>query len=373
VTLRSRPVAPRPGRAADRLAALLAGLALAAAGLPAAPAAADMPPLVFGLSPAVFQQQDDAIATRLGFWMDASWVNTNRDPNSVDVNHVNVLVDSRWRYLQGFLEVEYEHGEGLDNSAKEDELEIEQAFVRFGPRDGISLRGGRFNTPMGIWFPSHWSILMDTIEEPPHAARQLLPEQQLGGELSGRLFPGWLSRWSGQLDYALFAGGGNDHLGQGMVEDFSVGGDVRVLLDERYLVGASAYHQKNGDWSGRHETDVMLYGEAHLPASLLFRAEFLHQQRERPDGKAWSRTLDVGYAKLRWDFARWFYLNYRVSYGDDDRPKTGETTRQLVNTFTLGFQPHRTVRVKLEYSLHDFASHRREDFRFLGASLGVCF
>ena len=122
----------------------------------------------------------------------------------------------------------------------------------------------------------------------------------------------------------------------------------------------------------RWEHDVLLYGEATLPWALTFRTEYLHQQRQRPNDAPWSKTLDVGYAKLRWDFARWFYANYRVSYGDDDDP-SGHTNQQLINTFTLGVQPIPAIRVKVEYSIHDLSGHGTEDFQFWGASVGAYF
>jgi hypothetical protein len=361
----------RPGLRAACLAALV-GLApvAGAGGPPTAPA--DGPRFVFGRSPSLFQRHPDAVVTRVGVWLDGSWGDTDQGPGSVDLNHFNVLLDSRWRSLQAFVEVEYERERGFDGGEEEKEFEIEQAYLRFRPRDALSLRVGRFNTPAGIWFPIHWSILMDTIEKPPHAAKDLLPEQQLGLEVAGTLFPDWLRPLDGHLDYALFAGIGSDRLDQDAVEGVSVGADLRLRLRERWLVGATAYRQKNDEVADRSEHNLLLYGEADLPGSLTFRAEYLHQRRERPRGSPWAKTLDVGYAKLRWDFARWFYLNYRISYGDDDA-EDGTTTEQLVNVLTLGVQPIPEVRVKLEYAVHDFSGRGDEDYRFWGTSVGMRF
>jgi hypothetical protein len=363
-----------PGSARTRVACGAAvGLAAALVWLaPGRAAGADRPNFVFGHSPEIFQQHPDDVVTRVGLWLDGSWVDNDKQSGSLDLNHVNVLVDSRWKNLQGFVEAEYEHEAGRDGGTTEDEFELEQAYVRFRPRDELSLRAGRFNTPAGIWLPIHWSILMDTIEKPPHITKNLLPEQQLGAEVAGTVFPDWLRRFDGHFDYSLFVGGSSDRLGQGDVDGVTGGGDLRLRLDERYLIGATAYSQRNDIFDDRWEYDLLLYGEATLPWALTFRTEYLHQQRQRPDDAPWSRTLDVGYAKLRWDFARWFYANYRVSYGDDDDP-AGNTNRQLINTFTLGVQPIPAVRVKLEYSIHDLSGHGTEDFQFWGASVGACF
>lgn len=351
-----------------RRAALLASLAL----LPSVPAGAAAPRFLVGRSPAVFQTDRDAIATRLGLWLDSSYVDNDLAPGSVDLNHVNVQVDTRWRAFQGFLEMEYEREVDRYGSEDEEEFEIEQAFLRFAPRDGLAVRLGRFNTPVGIWLPVHWSILMDTIQQPPHAAKDLLPEQQLGIELAGRFFLSDFRDPALQVDYALFAGIGNERLKQEDVEGATVGADVRLLVDEGYVLGLGAYHQKNDRVADRSELNFLLYAELRPFESITLRTEYLHQRRERSRGRPWDRTLDVAYAKVRWDFARWFYLNYRASYGGDDGEDL-RTTNQLVNTFTLGIQPHPSVRVKLEYSLHDFAGDRRRDFDFWGASLGVRF
>jgi len=352
-------------------AAAALGLLLALAATPAGAA----PRFLVDRDASVFQRDPDAIAMRVGAWLDASYVDNDLQPGSVDLNHVNVLFDTRWRQLQAFLEMEYEREVDRGGAEDEEELEIEQAYLRFGPRDGLALRLGRFNTPAGIWFPIHWSILMDTIQKPPHAAEDLLPEQQVGIELSGRLFPRWpgtADGWDAQLDYALFAGVGGERLDQEAVEGVSFGADLRLLLADRYLVGVTAYRQRDDEQGDRSEQNFLLYGETRLPASLTFRTEYLHQRRERDRGEPHERTLDVVYAKLRWDFLRWFYANYRVSYGDDDG-EDGVTTEQLVNTFTLGVQPHSAVRVKLEYSSHAFSGGGREDFDFWGVSLGVRF
>ena len=351
-----------------RARSLLVWLCALACATPAAAA----PRFALGRSPAVFQAGPDVIATRIGLWFDASYVDNDRRPGSVDVNHVNLLFDTRWRGLQTFLEMEYEREVGRDGGEEEEEFEVEQAYLRFAPRDGFSLRAGRFNTPAGIWLPVHWSILMDTIEEPPHAQKELFPEQQIGLELAGRFFPAWLDLVRGQLDASIFSGIGSDRLEQDDVEGVTLGADLRVLFDERYLVGVSAYRQKNDAVADRSEHDFLVYAEAKLPGALTFRSEYLHQRRERPRGSPWDRTLDVGYAKLRWDFGRWFYTNYRVSYGDDDG-EDQRTATQLVHTVTLGIQPHPIVRVKLEFSEHDFHGGDRDDFRFWGTSVGVRF
>ena len=366
----------RPARAAALFVTLPFLVGLAAVGRADDPGTtpSDAPRWVVGRTLGVFQDAGDAIATRVGLWLDGSYVDNDRQPGSVDLNHVNVLLDTRWRQQwQLFLEMEYEHevdrGGGEDGEA----FEIEQVFLRFAPFDALSLRLGRFNTPAGIWLPVHWSILQDTIQKPPHAAKELLPEQQVGLELAGRWFPGYLGDLDVQVDYSLYVGAGGNAIDQDDVEGVSFGADLRLLLAERYLVGASAYWQKNDDEGDRSEQNFMLYAEAKLPANLLFRTEYLHQRRGQSNGRPFDRNLDVVYAKLRWDALPWLYTNYRVSFGDEDGEDGGPTAEQLVNTLTLGIRPHPIALVKLEYSSHEFSGGGREDFNFWGVSLGLRF
>ncbi len=375
----------RPHRCAP-LVALLACLAGApAVAEPAPPPAtdeaqagpsSDVEPSgwVFGRSPAVFRDAGDAVATRIGGWVDASYRDNDRRGSSLNLDHVNLFADTRWRQLQGFVEVEWERETVHTGFEAERDVEVEQAWARYHHAEWLDLRIGRFNTPFGYWVPIHWAILMDTIEEPIHVGRDTVPEQQLGVEVAGHWFPGELAGLPAELLWSLYAGHGSDTLHQEDVDGFTVGGDLRLRLAERGLLGASLYRQRSDRPRdlGRSELSSVVYGELGLPWRLTFRTEYVHQYREERPLARYDRDLDVGYAKLRWDLRDDVYLNYRFSWGDDD-DETGRTAEVRIHTLTLGFQPLPSLRVKLEVSDHDYRPSDRSDFRFWGISVGYLF
>lgn len=363
-----------------RRALALAALALllaAAPGSAADPAgtADPSPPAAdfgwrIGRTPDVFRGDPDAPATQIGGWIDASFQDNDRERSQVSLNHVNVFLDTRWRTRwQVFVEAEYEYETELSGYERENELELEQAYVKWSHGDWLTLRAGRFNTPVGWWLPLHWSILMDTIEKPLHDGNHLVPEQQIGAEVAGRVATGPLAGLGGELSYALWAGYGDDHLHMEGTEGVTVGADLRLLLDQRWLVGLSGYRQKNGDEGGRVEQNAMLYGEAQLPGNVTLRSEYLRQWRSR-EGEALD-DLDVVYASARWYVLPDLYLAYRFGYGDDDA--SGPAAEHVIHTLTLGVHPLRSLRVKLEWSDHQFRGGDREDFAFWGLSVGYRF
>ena len=363
--------APDDPPAAPRAADPTGADAPAAAGT-AVPPAAPPPAWVFGRTPAVFQHADQSIATRVGGWIDASWRDSDVRGSSLSVDHANVFLDSRHRAFQLFVEAEYENETEHTGYEEEREFELEQAYARYTRSDLLSLRVGRFNTPFGWWIPIHWSILMDTIEEPLFVGREWLPEQQLGAEAAGRWFPGELAGVHTELDWSLYAGGGSDDLDQDRVRGPAFGGDLRLRLDERWLLGTSLYRQRNRELDDRTEHTTGVYGEARLHERLVLRSEYLHQHREETAGAWWEEDADSVYGNLRWDFLRRAYLNYRYTRGDDDDEDALDTSRVQIHSVTLGVQPHASVRVKLEWGHHDFASDR-EDFDFWGLSVGYLF
>jgi hypothetical protein len=337
------------------------------------PPAAPSPAWVFGRTPAVFQHADDSVATRVGGWVDASYRDNDQGGSSLSLDHFNVFLDSRHRAFQLFVEAEYENETEHTGYEEEREVEIEQVYARYTRSDLLSVRLGRFNTPFGYWIPVHWSILMDTIEEPLFVGREWVPEQQIGAEAAGRWFPGELAGVQTELDWSLFAGGGSDDLDQDRVRGPAFGGDLRLRLDERWLLGTSLYRQRNRELEDRTEHTTGLYGEARLHERLTLRTEYLHQRREERSGSWWEEDVDSVYGNLRWDLLRRAYLNYRYSRGDDDDEDARDTSKVEIHTVTLGVQPHPSVRIKLEWSGHDFQTGDREDFDFWGLSVGYLF
>ena len=324
-----------------------------------------------GLGPEVFEEQGDAVATRVGGWLDASYEDNDREPSAGGLNHANVFVDTRWRSFQLFAEGEYERELELAGYEEEHQLEFEQAWLRWQPSDAFGVRAGRFNTPFGWWVPIHWSILMDSVTPPLYVGKEMVPEQQIGLELAGRSFPGEIAGLDSEIGWSLFGGYGAPGLDQDRTDGLSAGGDLHLRLAERYSLGLSGYHQRNRELDDRSETSGVLYGEARLPWALTLRSEWVLQHRDPYEEL--SRNADAFYASLRWDAHRLAYLAYRLGYGEDDDEESLQTDERTIHTFTLGLVPRPDVRVKLEYNVNRFSDAERPDFDHWVVSVGYLF
>jgi len=330
-----------------------------------------------GLGPDVFNEPGAGPATRIGGWFDASYEDSDEQHAAGGFNHVNVFVDTRWRSLQAFAEGEYERETDLAGYPDEHQLELEQAYLRWRPSEAFGVRAGRFNTPFGWWVPIHWSILMDSVTPPLHVGKEVVPEQQTGLELAGRVFPRSLLGLDSELGWSLFAGYGAESLGEDRNHGLSFGGDLHLRLAERYLLGVSLYQQHNGTLDDRRERSGVVYGEARLPCDLTFRSEYVASRRSlvRDAGvtTALARDADSVYASLRWDAHRFAYLAYRFGYGEDDDEEAFTTDERAVHTVTLGLLPHPDVRVKLEYNHNELRGGARSDFDHWVVSVGYLF
>jgi hypothetical protein len=344
---------------------------IAALLLTAAPAAAADGDWRVGIGPRVLEERGDAIATRVGGWFDSSYEDNTEGPAVGRLNHANLFLDTRWQKLQLFVEGEYEDETDLAGFEAENQLELEQAYLRFQHSDALGLRLGRFNTPFGWWVPIHWSILMDTIEPPLYVGEEVVPEQQIGLELAGRTFPRALAGLDAELGYSLFGGYGASGLDQDRTDGVSFGADLRLRLVERFLLGVSGYRQQNRELDDRTEYSGVVYGEARLPWALTLRSEWVASRRDPVENL--SRNADSVYASLRWDAHRLFYLAYRFGYGEQDDEEALRTDERTLHTFTLGILPRPDVRVKLEYTANEFTGGGFSDFDYWAVSVGYLF
>jgi hypothetical protein len=330
-----------------------------------------------GLGPDVFAEPSDGPITRIGGWVDASYEDSDEQPSAGGLNHVNGFADTRYRSLQAFLEVEYERETDLAGYEDEHQVELEQAYLRWRASDAFGVRAGRFNTPFGWWVPIHWSILMDSATPPLHVGKEVVPEQQIGLELAGRLFSDDVLGLDAEANWALFGGWGAEGLDQDRTEGLSFGGDLHLRLAERTLLGVSAYQQRNRELDDRMERSGVVYGEVRLPCALTLRSEYVFSRRSRVRDAgaltALSRDADSVYASLRWDAHRFAYLAYRFGHGEDDDEELFTTDERTVHTFTLGLVPHPSVRVKLEYNHNELSGGARSDFDHWVVSLGYLF
>jgi hypothetical protein len=308
---------------------------------------------------------------RAGGWIDGGYLDNDLAGRgaSVDLDHVNLHLDARLDdRLQAFVEGEYEHERDITGFPDERQFELEQGYLQYAFADALALRAGKFSLPFGYWTPVHWSVSVDTIEAPLHEANRMVPEQQLGGRVHGRLFPDLALRLEPSVEYSGSVGYGADRLDTGKPEGWNADADLRLWSGDEHFLGASFYTQENSEIADREEYNLMLYGQVELPMRLLARSEYLHQWRAHRPG--YTRDADVVYASLRFGFHERAYLNYRFQFGDDD--KYGFTANHVIHTLTLGWRPTPRVIAKLETASHDL-DEGIESYLAWGASLGLLF
>ncbi len=243
-----------------------------------------------------------------------------------------------------FTEMEYANVPELNGYGSEKEFEIERAYLEYKTDQSFRLRLGKFHTPAGIWKPTHWSVLVDTITLPIMEQNDYIPTSSVGVELFGRRFYG-----QSEFNYSFLASiGTGDDLGESNANAEAFGGDFRYIFRERYTMGVSLYNFQDVEGQNGSVNGILAYADVNLPNwRLLWRTEFLTLTRsETPDIKAF-------YTKLKYQINRRLYLNYRFDRADDENiePKGDE---QIIQTLTVGFWPKNFLRFKLEYADHKF-------------------
>lgn len=311
---------------------------------------------------------------QVGAWADFVFRDSNltgQDP-FFDPHHLYTYLDARvsdeW---SGFAEIEYEHSvqlEGGDEVEGSGEIKLERLYIQYSGCDCLNLRFGKFATRSGYWTPIHWAILMDTIQKPIHEDNGYVPKKQVGIEAFGDVLDTYIADLPVSLELAGWISNGSEVFGTNNPQDgrFGYGGDLRIVLDDRYLLGSSFYEQENPGQQGRRERTAVVYVDLQTPFDVTLRAEYLHQQRNQGFDE-----IDVVYAKARWDFHEQVYLNYRFGVGEDDKRGAGEDHTEHV--LTLGYLPHRNVRIRAEWARNDFDAGEVEDFDIWGAYIGLIF
>ncbi len=309
--------------------------------------------------------------TRLGGWLDFVYGDSNRGGQDpwFDVNHFYLYFDMRIdEHWQALAELEFEHAPHFEGAEGRGRLQLDRAYIQYNHSQRLHSRLGKFRTPWGYWSPIHWAILVDTIQEPIHEDNQYVPNKQVGVQLFGDLFDGFLGGTSVSVEYSSWVSNGSEWFATNKPRDgkFGYGVDLRGTFAERLLLGISSYLQHNPDQSDRRELSFMAYADLQLPCQLVFRSEFMHQSRDEGFSNVWA-----GYAKLRWDFREDAYLNYRFDIGDDDKLAAGN--RRIQNVVTLGYSPIANVRFKAEWARNTFRKGVAEDYDFWGLFVGIFF
>jgi hypothetical protein len=309
---------------------------------------------------------------RVGGWLD--FLYQGRDTEGYrqifDPHHfyffLDAKLDNQWR---SYVEIEFEHlpkieGSETGGSSGEGEIELERLYIEYNGSDGLNSRVGKFNTPLGIWTPEHWAVLIPSVQKPIHEDNRYVPVKQVGLEGFGSfVLPSFEL-----LTYNVWLSTGEDIFGTNKPTDnkFAYGADISASFSESVKFGLTGYLQNNPEKSGRKEKTVLPYAELYLPLQLTLTGEFLHQSRN-----AGFPNIDTWYLSAKWQVNSETYLYYRLDKGDDEKRGGGMT--HTGHVLTLGHWPRPYVRMKLEFSNHDFDDLPKEDFNQWNAWMGVIF
>ena len=290
------------------------------------------------------EERPPAASTRWDFggWAGALFQDGNMPRQSSFFNVSALYLYARYKFTDSwtiFTEVELENQPNPVGEADE-ELLLERAYLEYEWSEMLKLRLGKFNTQAGIIKPLHWDFTIDTVGLPIMETNSYIPAQSVGLEILGTRV---LTR--GSIGYSLAFSHSDDKIGaEDRIDDARGGGlDIHYERPDRFKIGFSAYIYQDPKNNRRTAIPVQTYFEFYLyDTRLLWRTELLSLQRNN------SPDIATGYTKLRYQFSRHVYANYRFDQGDDERFTTGR--RRSVQTLTLGLRPTNQVRVKLEYS-----------------------
>jgi hypothetical protein len=174
---------------------------------------------------------------------------------------------------------------------------VERAWVEYRQSQLLTLRGGQFLTPYGVWNVDHGSPTLIDVAPPFVIGQELLPKTQLGVEALGSAYLG-----DARIGYHLTASNGrigNNPQFLDFDSNFGFGG--RVFVEGNWLgdvkLGASAYSGKTLD-----KREGLTYSVQDLspvvglpPGSVMLPVYLPFSQERRYDELGWG--LD-----LRWDW-----------------------------------------------------------------------
>lgn len=292
-----------------------------------------------------------------------STVEADRDhgePLSVSLDSLNFLVlYEPIESFRAFAELEigdlFEH-EARGATDSDPRFDIERLYGEISLADPLSIRFGKFQTPVGRWNlvpaePFVWT------SSDPVILETAFDEHQTGVALIGNLFPR-----IGEVEYWLY-GQVLDPLDPGDTpppSNRSVGGRLQLSRSrEGWSVGSSFLaSERNGSWSylGGLDTEVRI-------DRLNLHAEFVYQ-----DGKIDDRDLLGGFLQARYELLRGFNLVARYEFFD-----RLDSESQTVHLGDLGiaWQPAPWLILKGTYR---FSDRETDDVRRgLSSSISVVF
>jgi hypothetical protein len=259
---------------------------------------------------------------------------------------------SRW---QIFTEIELENGITIDDdgiNSSDAELAVERLYADYFAHPTVTLRIGKFLTPIGRWNEIHADPLVWTVSRP------LVTSLPFGNHASGLAVRGTIGQPDGtSLDYVAYVDYGEaldpsheestsediEFPGFTNVFDNAIGGQIRYhFWNERAEIGLSLADFDVKDQSERkHLVGVdgrLLWHGAEITSELIYRAS---SGREESEFGAYVQAV-VPLIEQWYGVARYEHYDGAL-----------QATRANLTTLALAYRPRPPLVFKLEYRTGD--------------------
>lgn len=242
-------------------------------------------------------------------------------------------------------------------STRNAHFEFERLYFDELINDKLTVRLGKFLTPIGQWNLIHAAPLVWT------SSRPVATENLFSTHASGMMLHGVLPIAGRQLEYAVYGDASDTldpHLSRNPFKN-AVGGRLRYSLDDTLQLGISFANYRLRDFGGERQSLVGLdaawaYKKYELSAELVYRAK---------ESKA-VRSLWQGYMQGVAPLGRQWFGVGRYEFFQQEQDGTGQ-----VGVLGLAYRPQRPLIWKLEYRLGSHNASLAPDG--LSASFAILF
>lgn len=302
-------------------------------------------------------------------WMDTDFKSNDKPGNKpyIDAHHLYLITEARLQKgFRAFIELEIEHSP--NTGSDKGTVKLERLYSQIDIDTRFNVRIGKFNTPFGSWTPTHWAILVETVEKPIHENNKYVPPKSVGVEFLGRLFVG-----DNDIEWNAFFSNGTEFEATNKPADRTFGGgaDARLnFLEGNAHLGGSFYNQHNPSKENRSENNFVGYGGFDA-GQFSFSSEYISQSRGEGDQGTVYEDVKTFYVNGKYYFKPEYALGMRYDSGDDD--KSGAGDKHQISTFYFNWMPIPSVLGKAEYNAHSFDAPTKDDFNSWSLYFGLLF
>jgi hypothetical protein len=248
-----------------------------------------------------------------GGYTSIQYINLENHRGQAKLDDASLFVSWKIKpWLRFFTELEFEDAVTVEsNSIDTDDsnFSVERLYLDFLASESITLRLGKFLTPVGYWNEIHAAPLVWTTSRP------LVTEQPFAKHITGAMLHGTIPVSDFDLDYAVFADDSNDLDPKkvDMVFQNAFGGRLRLFFWDYSSIGFSYINFRSDQ--RQNDTDFNLLG---------LDFNFKYHQFEVTSELTYRFSDQIGeqkglYLQAVAPLGKEFFAVGRYEYFDDDR------------------------------------------------------